>query len=332
MENGHDRRDFLKQTLVLAGTAGLLTFALGRSVAQAQTLGPMRRSNRYEDSFIFERKPYAWPNNKSLAVWIAPNVEVWHYDSPVGTGVSPNPTNRVPDVINYAWREYGMRVGLWRLADVLDGAGVKATIALNSQFCETFPKAMEEMKKRGWEFMGHGTTNSESLAGLAQEKEKEVVKHVLATIEKSTGKKPRGWLGTGLTETHNTLDILAEEGVTYCGDWNNDDQPYPMKVKSGKMYAIPYCMEINDLSLYIRKGYTGEQYYRSLMDQFEQLLADSRKHPRVMGIPLHPMISGQPLRIKYLARALAEMKKQERVWFATGGEIIDAYLRANPTA
>jgi len=104
-----------------------------------------------------------------------------------------------------------------------------------------------------------------------------------------------------------------------------------MKVKSGKLYAIPYCMEINDIPLFIRKGYTGEQYYQSVLDQFEQLYSDSLKQPRVMGIPLHPMITGQPLRIKYLARALAEIKRHERVWFATGSEIIDAYLRANPT-
>ena len=146
----------------------------------------------------------------------------------------------------------------------------------------------------------------------------------------ATGQRPRGWLGTGLTQTHNTLDILAEEGVTYCGDWNNDDQPYRMKVKSGKMIAIPYCMEINDIPLFIRKGYTGEQYYRSVMDQFEGLLADSDKHARVMGIPLHPMIIGQPLRTKYLQRALAEMKKHDQVWFATGSEIIDAYEKAQP--
>ena len=141
------------------------------------------------------------------------------------------------------------------------------------------------MKKRGWEFMGHGTTNSESLAGLPLEKEKEVIAHVLKTIGEATGQRPRGWLGTGLTQTHNTLDILAEEGVTYCGDWNNDDQPYRMKVKSGKMLAIPYCMEINDIPLFIRKGYTGEQYYRSVMDQFEGLLADSDKHAARDGHP-----------------------------------------------
>src|SRR5262249_24355937 len=130
---------------------------------------------------------------------------------------------------------------------------------------------------------------------------------------------------------NNTLDILAEEGVTYCGDWNNDDQPYPMKVKSGKMYAIPYCMEINDIGVYGRKGYTGEQYFRSVMDQFEQLVADSAKQPQVMDIPRRQMMRRQHWRTKYLERALAEMKRNERVWFAPGSEIIDAYLRANPS-
>ena len=332
MQSGRDRRDFIKQGLFLAGAAGALTSGLA-SLVHAQTASrPVRRPDRYQDSFIFERKPFAWPGNKTLAVWVAPNVEVWHFDSPVGVGVSPNPGNLVPDVINYGWREYGMRVGLWRFADVLDAAGLKATVALNSGVCEAHPKAAEEMKKRGWEFMGHGTTNSESLARLDPEKEKETIQHVLETIEQATGRRPRGWLGAGLIETNNTLDILAEEGVVYCGDWNNDDQPYPMKVKTGKLYSIPYCMEINDIPLFIRKGYTGEQYYRSVMDQFEGLLADSDKHARVMGIPLHPMITGQPLRIKYLQRALAEMKKHDKVWFATGSEIIDAYEKANPAA
>jgi len=305
----------------------------GRRAHLVETIGkPVRRSERYQDSFIFERKPFTWPGGKTLAVWIVPNVEVWRYDSPSGTGVSPNAGNRVPDVINYAWREYGMRVGLWRIADVLDAAGVKATVALNSAVCDAHPKVIEEMDRRGWELMGHGITNSDSLAGLPLEQEREVIRTVLGTVERSTGKKPRGWLGSGLTETHNTLDILAAEGVIYCGDWNIDDQPCPMKVKTGELFSIPYCMEINDLPLFMRKGYTGEQYYRSVMDQFEQLYADSAKQPRVMGIPLHPMITGQPLRIKYFERAIAEVKARERVWFATGSEVIDAYRRANPVA
>jgi peptidoglycan/xylan/chitin deacetylase (PgdA/CDA1 family) len=331
MKTAHHRRDFIKHGALLGGAATLLSSGLVSSAA-AQTVGrSVRRPDRYEDSYIFERKSFSWPGNKMIAVWVAPNVEVWNFDSPAGVGVSPNIGNVVPDIINYGWREYGMRVGLWRLADVLDAAGIKATVALNSALCEAHPRAVEEMKKRGWEFMGHGTTNSESLSRLELDKEKEVIRTVLKTIEQATGKRPRGWLGTGLAETYNTLDILAEEGVEFCGDWNNDDQPYPMKVRKGKLFSIPYCMEINDIPLFLRKGYTGEQYYRSVMDQFEGLSADSKKHPRVMGIPLHPMIIGQPLRIRYFERAIAEIKKNDAVWFATGSEIIDAYQRAHPS-
>src|SRR5438128_713187 len=224
MQRNDDRRDFFKKGLVLAGTAGLLGTALAPVAARAQTLGAMRRANRHDDSYIFERKPFTWPGNKTLAVWVAPNVEVWNYDSAFGVQISPNASGHVPDAINYGWREYGMRVGLWRFADVLDGLGIKATVALNSGVCEQHPKAVEEMKKRGWEFMGHNISNSELLSGLAPDKEREVIRSVLSTIEKATGRKVRGWLGAGLTETHNTLDILAEEGVVYCGDWNADDQ------------------------------------------------------------------------------------------------------------
>ena len=188
----------------------------------------VRRADRYDDSFIFERKPFTWPGGKTLAVWIVPNVEVWRYDSPSGQAISPNDARRVPDVVNYAWREYGMRVGLWRFADVLDAAGVKAPVALNAAVVEHHPKAVDEMKRRGWEFMGHGITNSEDLAGLTLDAELTLIQTALRTIEQATGRRPRGWLGSGLTETYNTLDILAEERVVYCGDWNSDDQPCRM--------------------------------------------------------------------------------------------------------
>src|SRR5215468_11967474 len=188
--DGHDRREFIAKSLCLAGTAGLLRSALAPGSARAQpTPRPIRRSERYDDSFITERKPFKWPGGNTLAVWFAPNVEVWHYDSAVGVGIQPNPTNYVPDVFNYAWREYGMRVGLWRLADVFDAAGVKATVALNSQVCDVFPKAIEEMKKRGWEFMGHGLTNSRTLSSLSLDAETLEIHSCLQTIEKATGKK-----------------------------------------------------------------------------------------------------------------------------------------------
>ena len=327
-KTGQDRRQFVAKGLLVASAVGMAASGMASSAACAQTAPrPIRRSERYDDSFIFERKPFKWPGNNTLAVWFAPNVEVWHYDSAAGAAITPNPTNHVPDVFNYAWREYGMRVGLWRLADVFDEAGVKATVALNAQVCDVYPKAMDEMKRRGWEFMGHGTTNSTNLAAFDQkpDQERDAIRNILRTIEQASGKKPRGWLGSGLVETYNTLDILAAEGVNYCGDWNNDDQPVPMKVKSGKMFGIPYCNEINDLGVYLRRNWTGEQYLLSVIDQFDTLYADSSKQPRVLGVPLHPMISGQPLRIKYLQRAIAHMKEHQGVWFATGSEIIDAY-------
>jgi allantoinase len=158
----------------------------------------------------------AW--GKTLAVWIIPNVEAWSFDSAVGVTTSPNPAGAVPDVINYAWREYGMRVGLWRIADVLDSVGVRATVALNSSVCEVFPKAVEEMKKRHWEFMGHGITNSQLLSSTSSlDDERNVIQTALGTIEHAVGERPKGWLGPGLAETFNTLDILAEEGVRYRG-------------------------------------------------------------------------------------------------------------------
>jgi allantoinase len=301
-------------------------FAARLLAAQAQERSTaIRRPDRFADSFIFERKPFTWPGGKTLAIWIIPNVEVWQYDSPAGSAISPNTGNRVPDVINYSWREYGMRVGLWRIADMLDAAGVRATVALNSQVCDVYPKAVEEMKRRGWEFMGHGITNSWNLEKLAIDEERKVIQTSLHTIEQATGRRPRGWLGPGLSETFNTLDILAEEGIGYVGDWNSDDQPMAMKVKKGKLFAVPYGMDINDMGLINRQGYTGEQYLQAVTDQFDTLYADSQKTARVMGIPLHPFLLGQPWRAPYLKKAIAHFKQHDRVWFATGTEIMEAY-------
>jgi len=149
-----NRRDFLGRSWGLAGAAGLLSASRFpgalRTQAQDRRSDAIRRPQRYDDSFIFERKPFTWPGGKTLALWIIPNVEVWQFDSPAGAAISPNTTNRVPDVINYSWRDYGIRVGLWRIADVLDAAGVRATVALNAMVCDVFPKAVEEMKRRGW--------------------------------------------------------------------------------------------------------------------------------------------------------------------------------------
>jgi allantoinase len=322
MKNIVNRRDFLNNSIRFCAAAGALTASGGAVIAQAA--GGVRRPGRFEEnSLITERKPFTWPGGKTLAVWIIPNVEVFVFN-PAG---SAGGTQGDLDVLNYTWREYGMRVGLWRIADVLDEANIRATVALNAAVCDVFPKAIEEMDKRGWEMMGHNVTNSRSLRNLPLDQEQKIIHTTLKIIEQSTGKKVRGWLGTGLGETFSTLDILAAAGVRYTGDWNNDDVPYPMKVKSGDMYALNYGNAINDISFY-GKGHTGEEYYQMVANQFDTLYLDSQKVPRVMGIPLHPFHTGEPLRIKYFQKAVQHMKKQDKVWFATGGEILDAYIKS----
>jgi allantoinase len=319
-----NRREFFNQSVWLAASAVMAPGVGPRLFAQAKGT-PVRRPDRYDDSLIFERKAFKWPNGKTLAIWIVPNVEVWDFGSGSGVANSPQAGNVVPDVINYAWRDYGIRVGLWRIADALDSLGMRATVALNSGVCQAFPRAIGQMKKLGWELMGHGITNSKTLANLSLEEERQTIREVLRTIEQAAGEKPLGWLGPGLTETFNTPDLLAEEGVQYVGDWNNDDQPYAMKVKKGRLFSIPYCMDINDVSILNRHAYTGPQYMQALMDQFETLYAESERTAKVLGIPLHPFLAGQPLYTRYLQQALAQMKTRERVWFATGSEIIKAY-------
>jgi len=319
-----NRREFFNESVWFAASTVVVSSVVPALSAQTRS-APVRGSDRYDNSLIFERKAFAWPGGKTLAIWIIPNVETWDFHSASGAAISPQAGNVVPDVINYAWREYGMRVGLWRIADAMDSLGLRATVALNSAVCEAFPQAVEQMKKRRWELMGHGITNSKTLANLSLDEERQTIREALRTIEQATGEKPRGWLGPGLTETMNTPDVLAEEGIQYVGDWNNDDQPYSMKVKKGKLFSVPYCMDLNDMHLLNRHAYTGEQYFQALTDQFETMYEESQRTAKVMGIPLHPFLVGQPLYTRYLQRALAQFKTRERVWFATGSEIIKAY-------
>lgn len=325
MKNTLDRRDFFRKTFRLCATAGALATSAspGRNVWAQTPVSSVRRPDRYdEELFVFNRKRVTWPNGKTLAIWLIPNVEVFVLNQPTGTAGSNG-----LDVRNYTWREYGMRVGLWRLADALDSVGARATVALNAATCEIFPKTMDEMKKRGWEMMGHGLTNSQGLRGMNLEQERTLIHTALQIIGRTMGTPVRGWLGSGLAETFTTLDTLAEEGVRYTGDWDNDDLPYRMKVKTGEMYAMPYGNQINDIDVFGR-GHTGQEYYQLLVDQFDTLYAESQKLPRVMGVPLHPFHTGQALNAKSFQKALQYFKQRDGVWFATGSEILDAYKKS----
>ena len=200
-----------------------------RKTAPAHPIVPTAH-DRFDYSPIIDRPRLSWPNGARVAVWVIPNIEHFLFDRP-STRLTNLPVN--PDVLNYSWRDYGVRVGIWRMMEVMERYGVKGTVALNSDVCSRYPRIIEEGKKLGWEWMGHGTNNSTLLVGQSEAEERALIKEVVATITKSVGKAPRGWLSPALSETMRTLDILAENGIDYVGNWVNDDQPYPMRVKKG---------------------------------------------------------------------------------------------------
>jgi peptidoglycan/xylan/chitin deacetylase (PgdA/CDA1 family) len=287
--------------------------------------------DRFDFSPIVDRPPLRWPNGARVAVWVIPNIEHFLFDRP-STSITAATIGMVPDVLNYSWRDYGVRVGIWRLMDVMEKHGVKGTVALNSDVCAKYPRIIEAGNRLGWEWMGHGTNNSTLINKQPEDEERALIKHIVETIAKATGRKPRGWLGPALTESHRTLDILAENGIDYVGDWVNDEQPYPMRVKSGQMFSMPYSIEINDIPAFLEMRRTGEDFARMICDQFDGLYEDGAKSARVMAICLHPFLIGHPHRSKYFDQALAYIRKREDAWVATGAEIVDAYKAATKIA
>jgi allantoinase len=283
--------------------------------------------NRLYDYWPLIRRPrLQLPNGARLAFWIGLNVEHFELDKP-STSIFAGTAMLQPDPLNYGWRDYGPRVGIWRMMNLLDKHGIRASVLLNSDVCTYYPEIVEEGNKRDWIWLAHGKNNSTFQANMSLEEERDYLTQVVTTIRDSTGKQPRGWLGPALTETFNTPDLLAELGVEYILDWCNDDQPYPMKVKQGRMIAVPYAIEVNDISLFLGKGFTAEQFYQAVVDQFDVLYAEGEQSGRVMCVALHPFIVNQPFRHKYLDRALEYITGHDDVWLATSDEIADWYYQ-----
>lgn|SRR3990172_138995 len=279
----------------------------------------MQDHNRFPYSPLPLRPPLRLPGEARLAVWVIPNVEYFAFDRPA-TSINPGCSHLVPDILNYSWRDYGTRVGIWRIMEILDEVEIKGTVALNAMVCDYFPQFIEAALKRGWELMGHGLTNSQNLAGLDEEEERRVIRTSVETLSR-TGKAPRGWLGPSLAENFRTLDLLAEHGLEYVCDWVNDEQPYYMKTAHGPLVAMPYTIELNDIQIFLRGGSSGEDYCRMLTDQFDVLYEEGETTAKVLGISLHPFITGVPFRSKYLRQALKYIASHRNVWLATGGEI-----------
>jgi allantoinase len=274
---------------------------------------------------IIRRPVLTWPDGARLALWIIPNIEFFSLTEkvPAAAGGSGAP---VPDVPAWSVRDYGNRVGVFRLMQALDRHGIRATVALNSELCAQHPAIIEEGNRRHWEWMGHNESNTRRLNDAAPGAEAGIISRSLATIAAATGTRPVGWLGSGLQETWDTLDLLAAEGCEYVGDWVNDDQPYMMSLAGGhRMVAMPYTQEINDKPVFERQHRTADEFRDMICRQFDVLYREGAQSGRVMAIAIHPYLTGVPHRIDAFDAALAYICAHPGVWKATGAEIARHY-------
>ncbi len=274
---------------------------------------------------IIHRPRLHWPNGAHVAFWVIPNIEFFSLEEkvPAAAGGSGAP---VPDVPAWAVRDYGNRVGVFRMMQVMARYGVRGTVALNSELCAYHPQIIAEGNKLGWEWMGHNESNTRRLNSAAPGEEPGIIKRTLDTIGRAAGTRPVGWLGSGLQETWDTIDLLAAEGCEYVADWVNDDQPYMMNLDAGrKLVSVPYSYELNDKPAFEQRHHTAEQFRDMICRQFDVLYREGAESGRVMAIALHPYLTGQPHRIDALDDALAYISRHDRVWKATGSEIARHY-------
>jgi peptidoglycan/xylan/chitin deacetylase (PgdA/CDA1 family) len=274
---------------------------------------------------IIDRSPLSWPGGAHVALWVIPNIEFFSLMEKVPAG-SGGPGTPVPDIPSWSVRDYGNRIGVFRLMQVLDRYGMRATVALNSDVCAHHPQIIEQGNKRGWEWMGHCESNTRRLNEAPPGEEKGIIQRTLATIEKASGARPVGWLGSGLQETWDTLDILVAERCEYVCDWTNDDQPYLMRLGGGReILSVPYSHEINDKPVVERAHRTPDEFREMICRQFDVLYREGGESGRVMAIALHPYLTGVPYRIDAFDAALAYICRHPRVWRTTGAEIARHY-------
>ena len=272
---------------------------------------------------INRRPKVVWPEGNHLALWIIPNIETFPLNEPVpgGTGIAP-------DIINWAPRDYGARIGIFRMMEVMEKHNIRGTVALNSEVCDDYPEIIEDSIALNWEFMGHNQSNSRYLHTMEDQPGRDLVGETLKHIENSTGTRPKGWLSSGLQQNWTTLDALIDGGVKYVADFINDDQPYVMNVDGREICSIPYSAEINDLPQCLRMNRTADEFRQMVCQQFDTLYRESVESGsgRVMAICLHPFVIGVPHRIGALDEALKYITGHKGVWCATGSEIVDHYL------
>lgn len=267
------------------------------------------------------RKPVIWAGGKTVAVWVAPNLEYYEIDPP------PHPRRKAwgrphPDVVGFSHRDHSNRVSHWRMADVMTKHGFSGSVSLSVALCQHHPEVVEDARQRGWEFFSHGIYNTRYAYDMAEEQERAIIEDSIATVRDATGQTIRGWLAPALTHTPRTLDLIAEYGLSYTCDLYHDDQVMPVKTKTGSLVSIPYSLEVNDHYGFFVYNMSGREYAETLIRQFERL---AQEPGSVMCIPLHAYLIGQPHRIGPFEQALKHIAADGRAWIATASEIVDAW-------
>jgi allantoinase len=287
----------------------------------------MKPRERVAFSAIIDRPALRFPAGVRLVVWPIINLEEWEIERPMARQVLPAPTGAalLPDLPNWSWHEYGMRVGVWRFLAAFDRIGARGTLSINAKVVESYPRVAQASKERGWEFMGHSYVQG-PIHKL--EDQRATIHQSLDLLQKFTGKRPVGWLGPGLTETYETPELLAEAGVQYIGDWVYDDEPTEIATAKGPLVTLPYTVELNDIPMMIVQHHRADELQRRATDQFDRLYREAAERAKILSIAIHPYITGVPHRIKYLEAFLDYAKGHEGVAFWTGEEILAWYRAA----
>ena len=275
---------------------------------------------RYPYSALPDRPVYDWPGGRRLAVYIALNLETFEFGAGLGAELAPGGPQ--PDVLNYAWRDWGNRVGAWRLRDLLETLALPASVLANSRLYEDCPGLIEAFRARGDEIVGHGRTNAERQGDLDEAAERALIAEATQALTRGEGRAPGGWLGPWISQSRVTPDLLAEAGYRYLLDWCHDDQPIWFRTRTRPILAVPYPQELNDIPAIVARKETGRAFAQAIRDGFDEMLAQSAKAPLVMGIALHPYVVGQPHRLRPLREVLAYIAgHRDRIWLTTAGEI-----------
>ena len=285
--------------------------------------------DRVPYSAIIDRPPLALPGGARMIIWTIVNVEEWDIERPMPRSVLSPPMGQplMPDLPNWAWHEYGMRVGFWRLLDCLKRFDIPVTLAINGSVCATYPRVASAALEAGWEFIGHGF-NQRPMHQI--EDELEVINQTIEAIHSFTGRVPRGWESPGLTETFDTIDHLAAAGIEYVADWVLDDQPVDIATKDGSVLSIPYTVETNDITMIALQQHESREIFERTKAQFDQLYQESAEITRIMAISLHPYITGAPHRIGQLETFLSYLNDRPGVLMWTGEQILNWYRSQHP--